>query len=77
MTGTRLGPNGAELGGCIQDPPHILIGLGPCVGRRWRVGGLGAMLGVWGRKVQPKIWREPEGQGEVEGLTHDVLGRSD
>lgn len=76
MTGTRLGPKGAELGGCIQDPPHILVGLGPCVGG-WGVGGLGVMLGGWGREVQPKLRREPEGQGEVEGLTHHVLGRSD
>lgn len=30
MTGTRLGLNKAELGDCIQDPSHILVGLGPC-----------------------------------------------
>lgn len=46
MIGTRLGPKGAELGGCIQDPSHILIRLGPCLDRGWRVGGLGAMLGT-------------------------------
>lgn len=57
MIGTRLGSNEAELGSCIQDPSHILIGLGPCVGRAQRVGGLGAILGTWGREVQPKIWR--------------------
>lgn len=77
MTGTRLAPKGAELGGCIQDPSHILIGLGPCLGRGWKVGGLGAMLGAWRRKVQPKIHRESEGQRKVEGLTHVVLGRND
>lgn len=58
MTGTRLGLNKAELGDCIQDPSHILIGLGPCLARGWRVGSLGAMLGAWGREVQLKILRE-------------------
>lgn len=58
VVGTRLASKGAELGGCIQDPSHIFIGLGPCLGRGWRVGGPGAMLGAWGREVQPKIWSE-------------------
>lgn len=51
MTGSRLGPDGAELGGGIQDPSHILIGLGACLGRR--VGGLEPRW-AWGREVQPK-----------------------
>lgn len=32
------------------------------------------MLGAWEREAQPKIWREPEGRGEVEGLTHVIPG---
>lgn len=66
MIRTRLGPKGAELGGCIQDPSHILVGLGPCVGRR--VGRPSAMLGAWGREVWPDIQRESERQRKVEGL---------
>lgn len=55
MTGTRLGSKGAELGGSIQDSSHVFIRLGPCVGRRWRVGGLGTMLGTCGREMQPDM----------------------
>lgn len=74
MVGTRLGPDGAELGGCVQDPSHILVRLGACLGRR--VGGLEPPW-TWGREVQPKTQREWDGQRKVEGLTHAVLGRRD
>lgn len=77
MTGSRLDTQRAKLGGSIQDPSHILIRLGPCVSRGWRVGGMGAMLAAYGREVPPKIRRESEGQRKVESLTRVVLGRSD
>lgn len=72
MIGTRLGPNGADLGGCIQDSSHILVGLGACLGRR--VGGLEPCW-AWGREMQPKTQRESEGQRKGEDLTQAVLGR--
>lgn len=70
VTGTRLRPNRAELGGCIQDPSHILVGLGACLGRRGE--GLEPRW-AWRREVQPKIQRESKEQREAEGLA--VLGR--
>lgn len=55
MTGTRLGPKRAELGSSIQDSSHVFIRLGPCMGRGWKVGGLGIMLGAFGREMQPDM----------------------
>lgn len=55
MTGTRLGPKGAELGGSIQDSSHVFIRLGPCMGRGWRVGSLRTMLRACGKEMQPDM----------------------
>lgn len=74
MMGTRL--KGAELRGCIQDPSHILVGLGPCLGRGWRIGGPGATLGAWNSEVPPCLLvqlREPS-EGPGLGVIMATLG---
>lgn len=57
VTGAR--PNRSELGSCIQYPSHVLIGLGPCLGREWKIRDPETLLGLRGREVPHTTRQEP------------------